>query len=356
MALKYGFYNSMNGDRKYNAQDMSRIFDGIINDGIFMSIGTSMVVSATQGMVVEVGEGRAWFNGTWTHNDSIMEIRLTASDLLRDRIDAVVLEIDTNDNVRRNSIKVITGEPSTVPQQPTLVKELGCYQYPLAYIYVRGTTTEITQANITNMVGTSECPFVTGILKTMDIDALVAQWGQQWNEWKASIEANTAAWTAEEQEEFDAWVIAQEAEMSQWISTYQSELELIRDGFVDFRTVSESDFTIWFNAIKNQLSTDAAGNLQNQVNEIAKKEFERFYGMVNKTTVVNKNNGVTTSIVETSVDAVSTTVFETTGTGGRRIVTECIPTTGNYNYTKIVTVENIPTGKEIVESFTMTIK
>ena len=39
MALTYGFYNSLNGDRKYNAMDISRLFDGLIKDGVFMSIG-----------------------------------------------------------------------------------------------------------------------------------------------------------------------------------------------------------------------------------------------------------------------------------------------------------------------------
>ena len=355
MAVTFGFYNSMNGDRKYNAQDMSRIFNGIINDGVFMSIGTAMVVKASEGMIVEVGEGRAWFNGTWTHNDAILELRLTASDLLMDRIDAIVLEIDTNDNVRTNSIKVVTGEPSLVPNQPVMRKESGCFQYPLAYIYVAGTVTEITQANITNMVGTSECPFVTGVLQTMNIDALIAQWSQQWTEWKASIESDNDNWTAAEHAEYEQWVEDQEAVMTQWISDYQADLELIKEGFVDFRTVSESDFIIWFNAIKGQLSEDAAGNLQNQMNAISQREFERFYGMANKTTVINKENGVTTSIVETTDEAVSTTVFEVTDMG-KVITTNCIPTSGNYDYIKTVTMEDVPEGKQIIESFTVVVK
>ena len=30
MAIKYGFYNSISGDRTYNATDFGSIFDGII--------------------------------------------------------------------------------------------------------------------------------------------------------------------------------------------------------------------------------------------------------------------------------------------------------------------------------------
>ena len=35
MAFKYGFYNSREHDRVYDAEDFSSMFDGIIADGIF---------------------------------------------------------------------------------------------------------------------------------------------------------------------------------------------------------------------------------------------------------------------------------------------------------------------------------
>ena len=65
MALTYGFYNSQNGDRTYDAADISSIFDGV-NDGVFMSIGDAFIVSAANGMQVTVGSGRA-SDHTWTY-------------------------------------------------------------------------------------------------------------------------------------------------------------------------------------------------------------------------------------------------------------------------------------------------
>lgn len=44
MSVTYGFYNSIKGDRKYNALEMSSIFDGIIVDGVYMSIGDALNV------------------------------------------------------------------------------------------------------------------------------------------------------------------------------------------------------------------------------------------------------------------------------------------------------------------------
>lgn len=93
MSVTYGFYNSLNGDRKYDSAQMSSIFDGLIVDGIFASIGTAFAVRAAGGLTVNVGIGRAWFDHTWTLNDSILPLEAPEAEVLLDRIDAVVLEV-----------------------------------------------------------------------------------------------------------------------------------------------------------------------------------------------------------------------------------------------------------------------
>ena len=67
------------------------------------------------------------------------------------------------------------------------------------------------------MIGTASCPFITAILKTASIDSLLGQWQGQLDQFVAS---------------------------------------------------EESDFTAWFNRVKGQLTTDAAGNLQLQIDGI----------------------------------------------------------------------------------------
>ena len=176
MALTFGFYNSIGHDRRYNALQMSQLFDGIITDGIFMNIGSAMVVTAHSGLTVHVGIGRAWFNSTWTLNDAIYPVEATEADGLRDRIDAVVLEIDQRETTRANRIFFKAGVASTTPQKPEMVKSGGVYQYPLCYINRAPGSTEIVQGDIENCVGTSECPFITGILSTISTDELVKQW------------------------------------------------------------------------------------------------------------------------------------------------------------------------------------
>ena len=181
MSFNYGFYNSRNGDRKYDALDISRIFDGIIKDGVFMNVGNQFKVAVLSDMQLTVDSGRAWFNHTWSYNDSKFVVTITESDVLLPRIDAVILEID-EDN-RMNTIKVLTGIAATVPAKPTLTNTTTVHQYPLAYITIPANSSSVTADNIENTVGTSACPFVTGVLQGMNIDNLIAQWDAQFMTW-----------------------------------------------------------------------------------------------------------------------------------------------------------------------------
>jgi hypothetical protein len=183
MSFTYGFYNSKNGDRKYNARQMALIFDALITNGVMMHVGDCFNVKPSSGMSVSVGTGFAWFNHTWSYNDSEMIMTTRDSDVILDRIDALVLEINETETVRKNEIKWLFGTAATNPVRPTLTNNEHVHQYPLKYIRIPANSTTITAANIENMVGTSVCPFATGILTGMNIDTLVAQWESEFDEW-----------------------------------------------------------------------------------------------------------------------------------------------------------------------------
>ncbi len=203
MAITYGFYNSLNGDRKYNAFQMSSIFDGVIRDGVFQSIGGYLATKPGEGMQVIVAPGKAWFDHTWTVNDADLPLEIAQSDLTLSRYDAVVLETDATKSVRENSIKVLKGAPASDPQKPTLINKGDVHQHPLAYILVPGGSSSIQVQNIDIMVGKTECPFVTSILESVSIEALLAKW--------------------------------------------------------------EGEFRVWFDELQNQMAGDVATNLQNQI-------------------------------------------------------------------------------------------
>lgn len=250
MSVTFGFYNSKEGDRRYDAIQMSSIFDGIIQDGILQHVGTAMVVKESEAMIINVGVGRAWFNHTWTLNDALLPLVVPQSEILLNRYDAVVLEVDSREAVRANDIKIIKGTPASNPTKPTMVKTNDRWQYPLAYIYVGAGVTSIRQANITNCVGTSECPFVTAPLDKVEIDDLIAQWQDQWKEFyekqTTDMEETNKFW----KEQWSTWFLAQTAEMADW------------------KQKSETEFREWFDQLQALLDGNTAASLAKKLLEL----------------------------------------------------------------------------------------
>lgn len=189
MTLTYGFYDSSSSDRVYNAKQFGSIFDGIIEDGVYAGIGGKLMVieNSPTGMSVIVQSGRAWFDHTWTLNDANLVKTIAAADALLNRIDVVYLEVNEDSGTRANSINVLTGTPASTPVAPTLTNTSVIHQYPLAHVYIGAAVTVITQANITNKVGTTSTPFVAGIIDYVTTNEIVAQWEAEWDQWFQDI-------------------------------------------------------------------------------------------------------------------------------------------------------------------------
>lgn len=261
MSVSSGFFNSLNGDRKYNAAQMSAIFDGLIIDGVFASIGTAFAVKAAGGLTVNVGIGKAWFDHTWTVNDSILPMTAPEAEVLLDRIDAVVLEVNGTESVRENTIKFVKGNPSSAPSRPTLTSEGNVHQYPLCYIYRKYGTAVINQADITPMVGTESTPFVTGILQTISLDELLGKWQDELDRF-----------TDARSQEVDDWIAQEESDFTAWFNKMKADLQQEQNVLDQWIASEQADFLAWYNQMKDQLSGDVAGNLQL---EIDKEEVKR---------------------------------------------------------------------------------
>ena len=261
MSVSSGFFNSLNGDRKYNAAQMSAIFDGLIIDGVFASIGTAFAVKAAGGLTVNVGIGKAWFDHTWTVNDSILPMTAPEAEVLLDRIDAVVLEVNGMESIRENTIKFVKGNPSSAPSRPILTNEGNVHQYPLCYIYRKYGTAVINQADITPMVGTESTPFVTGILQTISLDELLGKWQDELDRF-----------TDARSQEVDDWIAREESDFTAWFNKMKADLQQEQTVLDQWIASEQADFLAWYNQMKDQLSGDVAGNLQL---EIDKEEVKR---------------------------------------------------------------------------------
>jgi hypothetical protein len=138
--------------------------------------------------------------------DADYALTVTTAHATLPRIDVVVLEINSDVGTRANSLKVIKGTAASTPVPPTLTNTSTIHQYPLAHISIPAGLTTILASHITNKIGTVDCPFVTGPLEVLTTEAILAEW--------------------------------------------------------------TSEFMTWFDDMKGQLSTDAAGALQLQIDAI----------------------------------------------------------------------------------------
>lgn len=184
MTVTGGFYDSLAGDRTYNAAQMGEMFEGLITEGIFGTVGGSLLVTSESGMNVSVDTGRAWLKNTWTKNDDVLILAVPASEVALNRIDTVVVEINKETATRANTIKIIEGTPASTPVAPTLVNTANIGQYPLANIAVAAGITTITAPMITNRVGVEGgTPLVTGIVDVIDVSELLTQFQAEFDEW-----------------------------------------------------------------------------------------------------------------------------------------------------------------------------
>lgn len=202
MAEKYSFFNSVNSDRLYTAEDFAEYFASFIGTGVYPSPATNLQVTAGSGMNVVVSAGKAWLNGYFYQNTAALTLSLTNASGTLKRIDSIVIQCDFTNRLMKAAVKV--GTPSSSPVAPALVRTADLYEIQLATVYIAAGAASITQSNITDTrQNNSVCGLVAGIVEQIDTTNLFAQY--------------------------------------------------------------DNAFTTWFNSVKGQLSGDVAANLQDQI-------------------------------------------------------------------------------------------
>lgn len=180
----YGFFNSVNGDRLYNADQMSKMFEGLISDGVYEAVGNKLAVQASSGMVVQIATGRGWFNKRWVNNDAPYQITLESSDVTLNRYAAICIRVDTTDSVRSAIPYVKYSSFATNPTKPSMVRTDTIKEYCLAYVYIGKGVSAITQAAIEDTRQDAElCGWVTGLIDQITPETLYSQFTAQFNEW-----------------------------------------------------------------------------------------------------------------------------------------------------------------------------
>ena len=179
--VTYGFFNSLDGDRRYTADQMSNYFKGLISDGVYEGLASALVVTAGDGMTVNVGTGRAIIDCKWINLDGVESLPISPASPTQARYTAVVIRLDREN--RQMVLTTVDGEPAASPVMP----EIGDDELCLAMVYVTANAVSISQVNITDMRGSQHCLWVTGLIDQLDTSTLFLQWQTAFDEWFSAL-------------------------------------------------------------------------------------------------------------------------------------------------------------------------
>jgi hypothetical protein len=196
MAIRSGFFNSINKDRLYSASNFAEYFATFISNGVFPNPSDNLQVISNNDMTVTVQAGKAWINGYILINDDDYILEIEPADGVLNRIDRIVARYDVVDREIRLEVK--KGQFSSNPVAPNLQRDADAYELALADIYVAKGAVSIAQANITDLrFNTELCGIVKGTVDQIDTTDLFAQYQAAFNDWfqelKDVLDDNTAA-------------------------------------------------------------------------------------------------------------------------------------------------------------------
>lgn len=184
MAWESGFFNSVNGDRTYNADKFNEIFEGLLSNGVFQNVGDMLAVQPNSGMTIQIATGRGWFSNHWVKNTAIKLLTLEGSDNVLNRYAGIVVKVDKSTSVRDVQVYIKYSDFATNPVRPTMTRNELVNEYCLAYVYIPAKATVITSSNIEDTRPDSElCGWVTGLVEQLDFNTMYTQFKDLFNEW-----------------------------------------------------------------------------------------------------------------------------------------------------------------------------
>ena len=161
--FKSGFFNSVDGDKVYNADDLSNFYLNLVTDGVLLESGDELKVSADSGLGVKVLGGWAYIKSKYLHNTETFYLPLLAADQSLTRIDRIILRLDQRESGRFIIITYKQGTPSAEPTAPELTRdENGIWELSLAKVTVKANATSLSSSNIVDERGNEDvCGYAT---------------------------------------------------------------------------------------------------------------------------------------------------------------------------------------------------
>lgn len=217
MSIIGGFFDSTTvtngvGNKAQSAAFFARYFASFVGNGVYASPATCLQVTAGTGLNAHIGVGSCWINGYYGYDDSGTDVLLTA-DASVDKTYRIIVRLSTQTG---------TFAYAAINSGVALNRTSPIYEIALADVTIRAGATAIAASDIADLrLNSDVCGIVAGVITQItstaaysQLTAIIAAAAAS----KAGLDADIATWGGEWDE--------------------------------------------WFDKIKDQLTTDAAGNLQ----------------------------------------------------------------------------------------------
>lgn len=234
MTEKSSFFNDVNGDRLYKAEDWANYFNKFITNGVFPNIGSNLQVFADgTNMNIRLSAGAAWIKGYMYENTDNLILPITVADGVLNRIDRVVIQLSYAE--RKISAKIKQGAFASSPTAPSLQRDADIYELGISDIAISKGITSVKQSAVTDLrLNTALCG-VVGSLAQADTTAIFNQY-QSW---------------------FNLTSNLHEEEAQIWLTVFKNKL-----------TLDEQEFDTWFESIKGKLDGDIAAKLASNLESL----------------------------------------------------------------------------------------
>lgn len=259
-------------DRAISSAPLRELIKRLFSDGVLPDVATNLQVqyvgstrvagtvsgdAETYNVVVNAGFGIC--AGCLKLQENFYGLTMSVADTSQPRIDTVVLRLNDNDAVRSCDFHIVQGTPAANPVAPTLTRDSSVWEIGLANLYKPAV---VSNANPIVVTDTRLDPARCGVISSIS--------------------------------EFDTSALYKQ----------------IEDAMEHYQTVMEAEFNAWFNTVRDQLSTDAAGNLQAQIGALVNLT------TIDKTNLVGAINEVAAARANANVFvAVSPSGSDLTGDG-----------------------------------------
>jgi hypothetical protein len=151
LATRYGFTDSVSGDRVYTSSLFSRRIGFVGTDGVLFTGYSPLKVTETSpaGLKVKVDIGAAFVQGRWFEVYSAAEeVVIASSDPVNPRIDRVIVRLDMAG--RTVALAAKAGTPAPSPAPPALQRDSSVWEISLARVHVAAGATQILDSAITD--------------------------------------------------------------------------------------------------------------------------------------------------------------------------------------------------------------